>query len=170
VPIVFDRKFGRCPDGDTKFGVRAVEIRIERLEAVSMTDADVPELNVLLQQLSASAPPLLRQNLEKILANSNTMVFVARKDGQLVGTLTLVLQRTLSGHRARIEDVVTSESVRRQGVGRLLTQTAVAAVKQLGLRSVDLTSRPSREEANRLYRSEGFQLRETNVFRLVLND
>lgn len=35
----------------------------------------------------------------------------------------------------------------------------------LGARLVDLTSRPTREAANRLYRRAGFELRETNVYR-----
>jgi ribosomal protein S18 acetylase RimI-like enzyme len=37
-----------------------------------------------------------------------------------------------------------------------------------GLRFVDLTSRPSRDAANHLYRSLGFRLRETNCYRYDL--
>jgi ribosomal protein S18 acetylase RimI-like enzyme len=147
-----------------------VDTTVERLDATTLTDADVHAFNMLLRQLSRSAPPLLPEDLIKILANPNTMVFVARSDGELVGTLTLVLQITITGERARIEEVVTSDAVRRQGVGRLLIRTAVDAAKHLGLRSIDLTSRPTREGANNLYLSEGFKLRETNVFRIVLED
>jgi hypothetical protein len=131
-----------------------VDATVERLDATLLTDADVHALNALLRQLSRSALPLLREDFIKILANPNTMVFVARSGEQLVGTLTLVLQRTITGDRARIEDVVTSDAVRRQG---------------LGLRSIDLTSHPSREDANRLYLNEGFKPRETNAFRLALD-
>jgi ribosomal protein S18 acetylase RimI-like enzyme len=147
-----------------------MDATVERLDATSLTDGDVSALNMLLLQLSQSAPSLLREDLIKILANPNTIVFVARSSGELVGTLTLVLQKTITGDRARIEEVVTSDAVRRQGVGRLLIRTAVDTAKQLGLRSIDLTSRPSREGANNLYLSEGFKLRETNVFRIVLKD
>jgi GNAT superfamily N-acetyltransferase len=146
-----------------------VDATVERLDATLLTDADVHALNALLRQLSRSALPLLREDFIKILANPNTMVFVARSGEQLVGTLTLVLQRTITGDRARIEDVVTSDAVRRQGVGRLLIRTAVDMAKHLGLRSIDLTSHPSREDANRLYLNEGFKPRETNAFRLALD-
>jgi GNAT superfamily N-acetyltransferase len=160
----------RAYSGHTRIGADAVDTTVERLDATTLTDADVPAFNMLLRQLSRSAPPLLPEDLIKILANPNTMVFVARSDGELVGTLTLVLQITITGERARIEEVVTSDAVRRQGVGRLLIRTAVDAAKHLGLRSIDLTSRPTREGANNLYLSEGFKLRETNVFRIVLED
>jgi ribosomal protein S18 acetylase RimI-like enzyme len=156
--------------GGTRSGVEAMDATVERLDATSLTDGDVSALNMLLLQLSQSDPSLLREDLIKILANPNTIVFVARSSGELVGTLTLVLQKTITGDRARIEEVVTSDAVRRQGVGRLLIRTAVDTAKQLGLRSIDLTSRPSREIANNLYLSEGFKLRETNVFRIVLED
>jgi GNAT superfamily N-acetyltransferase len=138
-----------------------VDATVERLDATLLTDADVHALNALLRQLSRSALPLLREDFIKILANPNTMVFVARSGEQLVGTIT--------GDRARIEDVVTSDAVRRQGVGRLLIRTAVDMAKHLGLRSIDLTSHPSREDANRLYLNEGFKPRETNAFRLALD-
>jgi ribosomal protein S18 acetylase RimI-like enzyme len=141
---------------------------VERLEAGSATDDDLNGLNALLQELSSSAQPLRHEDLDLVLTNPNMTLLVARRDGLVVGTLTLTLQRTISGHRARIEDVVTSVNVRRQGVGRLLIRTAVETAKGLGLRSVDLTSRPPRQDAIQLYLSEGFQPRETNVYRLSL--
>ena len=36
---------------------------------------------------------------------------------------------------------------------------------ELGAKTIDLTSRPSREAANRLYQRLGFEMRETNVYR-----
>jgi ribosomal protein S18 acetylase RimI-like enzyme len=46
----------------------------------------------------------------------------------------------------------------------------VARARGLGCRTIDLTSRPSREAANRLYQREGFEQRDTNVYRLTLHD
>ena len=51
--------------------------------------------------------------------------------------------------------------------GRALVEAAVAHAATLGARTVDLTSRPSREAANRLYQRAGFHLRETNVYRFT---
>jgi len=85
-----------------------------------------------------------------------------------VGTLTLALFRLPSGVRAWIEDVIVSESVRGRGCGEELTRAALDAARQAGARTVELTSRPSRQAANRLYQRLGFKVRETNVYRFEL--
>jgi len=82
-----------------------------------------------------------------------------------VGSLTLALFRIPTGVRAWIEDVVVDETVRGQGIGEALNGEALRIAKENGAGSVDLTSRPSREAANRLYQRLGFQTRETNVYR-----
>jgi len=83
----------------------------------------------------------------------------------VVGSLTLVLFRVPTGVRAWIEDVVVDESSRGTGVGEALVREALSRAAAAGARSVDLTSRPGREAANRLYRRLGFEMRETNVYR-----
>ena len=97
------------------------------------------------------------------------MLLVARDpSGRVVGSLTLALFRVPTGLRAWIEDVVVDESARGAGVGEALVADAVERAQQAGARSVDLTSRPSRESANRLYRRLGFEERTTNVYRHTL--
>jgi ribosomal protein S18 acetylase RimI-like enzyme len=94
---------------------------------------------------------------------------VARgEDQRVVGTLTLVLYYIPTGVRAVIEDVVVDEAARGQGVGEALTRAALEVAAAKGARTVDLTSRPSRQAANRLYERLGFQRRETNVWRYTL--
>jgi ribosomal protein S18 acetylase RimI-like enzyme len=94
------------------------------------------------------------------------VLLVARDQaGSVVGSLTLVLFRIPTGVRAIIEDVVTDQGARRQGAGTALVNAALETARLRGVRTVDLTSRPSREAANRLYRELGFEQRETNVYR-----
>ena len=88
-----------------------------------------------------------------------------RDSGRIVGTLTLVVFRIPTGVRAWIEDVVVDEAIRGRGVGEALSEEAIRRALGLGARTVELTSRPSREAANRLYRRLGFTLRDTNVYR-----
>ena len=57
---------------------------------------------------------------------------------------------------------------RGHGAGLALVEAALEHAKGIGARTVDLTSRPSREAANRLYRRAGFVQRETNVYRVAL--
>ena len=122
----------------------------------------------LIPQLSSSNPPPGQAELEEIVASPATTLFVARHRGRIVGALTLVAFRIPTGVRTRIEDVVVDETLRGQRVGERLSEAAIAEARRLGARSTDLTSRPSREAANRLYARMGFQRRESNVYRYEL--
>lgn len=135
-------------------------------------DAADPEVVAAFQrltpQLSSSSPPPTAEELAEIVASPATVLFLARSNGEIVGSLTLVLFRIPTGLRAWIEDVVVDESARGRGVGEALSRAALERARSLGARTVDLTSRPSREAANRLYRRIGFEQRETNVYRFQL--
>jgi ribosomal protein S18 acetylase RimI-like enzyme len=140
---------------------------------VTTADQVTPELvdafGRLVPQLSSSSPPPAADELGQIVGGEATSLLVARlDDGSIVGTLTLVVYRIPTGVRATIEDVVVDEAGRGQGVGELLTRAALELAAKEGARTVDLTSRPTREAANRLYERLGFQRRETNVWRYTL--
>ncbi len=94
---------------------------------------------------------------------------MAEEDGYLYGSLTLVIFPIPTGIRAWIEDVVVDSEARGKGVGRTLNEAALGIARQAGATTVDLTSRPSREAANRLYKRIGFHQRETNVYRIDLS-
>jgi ribosomal protein S18 acetylase RimI-like enzyme len=130
------------------------------------TDEVVAALARLLPQLSSAVPPGAA-DLAAIIAGGAT-VFVARVDGQIVGSLTLVLYRIATGLKAWIEDVVVDESARGHGVGEALNLAALDEARRHGAQAVSLTSRPSREAANRLYQRIGFSARDTNVYRYDL--
>ena len=121
----------------------------------------------LLPQVSSSPPPTLEQ-LRQIIDDPATMLFVAYDDERLVGTLTLAAFRAPSGMRAWNEDVVVDDASRRTGVASALVTAALARAAEMGARTVDLTSRPQREAANRLYVRLGFEQRHTNVYRRTL--
>lgn len=124
----------------------------------------------LVPQLSRSSPPPGETELDQMVSARGTHVLMARlgEDGPLVGSLTLVLFRIPTGVRAWIEDVVVDESARGQGVGDALSRRALETAAGAGARTVDLTSRPSRQTANRLYQRLGFERRDTNVYRIEL--
>ena len=138
-------------------------------EAGEVTDELVDAFVTLIPQLSTSSPPTSRAELEEIVGSEADTLFVARdEDGRIVGTLTLAVFRIPTGVRAWIEDVVVDDGARGQGVGDALVDAAVAKAGGAGAKTVDLTSRPSRESANRLYVRKGFELRTTNVYRFSL--
>jgi ribosomal protein S18 acetylase RimI-like enzyme len=136
------------------------------VEAVArVTDEVVEACRRLLPQLSESAAPVGAEELGRVVGHQGTTLFMARWEGGIVGMLTLVTFPLATGLRARIEDVVVDEAARGQGVATALTMVALGLAQRRGARSVDLTSRPSRLAANRLYRRLGFRLREANVYR-----
>ena len=139
--------------------------------SVEIAGEPTPELldaiNHLVPQLSRSAPPLTEAQLAEIVTSPASSLLVARIDGRIVGSLTLIVFRIPTAPRAWIEDVVVDESVRGAGVGAALNRAVLTEAQRLGVKTVDLTSRPSREAARRLYERLGFEVRETAVYRYV---
>jgi ribosomal protein S18 acetylase RimI-like enzyme len=139
-------------------------------EAAAVTPELVAAFVRLTPQLSSSSTPPGDAELAEMIGAPGTTVFVARVDGQIVGTLTLLVFRIPTGVRAWIEDVVVDGAASGRGVGTALNRAAIDKAERLGARTVDLTSRPSREVANRLYRRIGFEQRTTNVYRYAFGD
>ncbi len=136
--------------------------------ATDVTDELVAAVARLVGQLSSSASPPTRQELDAIVASPATTLLLARAgepDGEIVGMLTVATFRIPTGVRAWVEDVVVDAAARGRGVGEALSRRAIEVAEAEGAKTVDLTSRPSREAANRLYQRIGFQPRETNVYR-----
>jgi ribosomal protein S18 acetylase RimI-like enzyme len=138
---------------------------------VTHVDAEVAgALGALLPQLSRTAQPLTVDAVSDLVAHPAVTLLVARLGGRIVGSLTLVRFPLPTGTRARIEDVVVDIDARGKGVGAALTMEAVRLAEESGVRSVDLTSRPEREAANRLYQRLGFHERDSRVYRYSHED
>ena len=146
---------------------------------VELITAATPEIHEamgrLIPQLSRSAAPMSEADVQRFLSQDSVHLFAFRPDEAdaqgnrpILGMLSLVAFEIPTGVRAWVEDVVVDEAARGQGAGFALVEAAVEHAKNVGVRTVDLTSRPSREAANRLYQRAGFQLRETNVYRVTL--
>jgi ribosomal protein S18 acetylase RimI-like enzyme len=136
--------------------------------AASADAALLEAVTTLLPQLSRSAKPPTLAQLAGVVTDPATTLFVAEEEGRIVGTLTLVTFEILTGRRSWIEDVITDNAARGKGVATALLRAAVAHAEAYGARTVDLTSRPGREDANRLYSNAGFEQRTTNVYRQTL--
>lgn len=140
-------------------------------EVTEVDDELVAAFERLIPQLSRSNPPPSREQLEDMVASEASTVLIARDDdGVILGSMTLAMFRIPTGLRAWIEDVVVDTAARGKGVGRLVNERALEIARAAGATTVDLTSRPSREAANRLYQRMGFEERETNVYRYSFDD
>lgn len=144
------------------------------VEIITETSPELEEAFArLIPQLSSSATPMNIEEIDEFVAQSCVDLLVFRSDDAdddgrrpIVGMLTLVTFEIPTGWRAWVEDVVVDSAARGQGAGAALVAAAVDLAKKRGAKTVDLTSRPSREAANRLYQRAGFELRETNVYRI----
>ncbi len=139
------------------------------VEATEVTAGLVDRFAELIPQLSSSNPPPTAAALAEMVASPATQLLLAvDDDGTVLGSLTLAVFRIPTGLRAWIEDVVVDGAARGRGVGEALNLDAIERARTAGATTVDLTSRPSREAANRLYQRLGFQARQTNVYRLEI--
>lgn len=137
--------------------------------SIASTD-DAKELHASLQhlvpQLSKSNPPPSLEAVLAMLSHDATTQFLARRDdGTIIGVATLSTFPIPTAIRSWVQDVIVDEASNNQGIGRMLLDAMVARAGELDAKTVDLTSRPSREAANHLYRNAGFEVRETNVYR-----
>ena len=133
--------------------------------ATAVDDELVAAFAHLIPQLSQSSPPPDAEQLGVLVDGADTVLFIARVDGVIIGSLTLAFFRIPTGLKSWIEDVVVDGAARGHGVGRLLNEAALAEAKRRGAKDVNLTSRPVREAANRLYLRLGFEARNTTVYR-----
>ena len=145
---------------------------VQIIEAVEVTPELVAAFERLIPQLSSSNPAPTQTELAAICESEASVLLIAvdrEADDRILGSLTLAWFRIPTGVRAWIEDVVVDEEARGHGVGELLNRAALDLARELGAKTVDLTSRPSREAANRLYQRIGFVERNTNVYRYSLD-
>ena len=141
---------------------------MEIFEAKEVTDEMVEMWRKLMPQLSSSSPLPTREQLESIINSQSVILFMAREGDKLVGSLSLIVFRVPTGVRAWIEDVIVDEAARGRGIGEALTMAAIDCARELGVKTVDLTSRPAREAANRLYQRVGFVQRQSNLYRFSI--
>jgi len=148
------------------------DVTISVRAATEVNDGLVESFSRLIPQLSSSSPPPTSAELLSIIDNPNSVLFIAEVESDnersVVGSLTLAFYRIPTGLKAWIEDVVVDESARGLGVGEALNLAAIDEARQRGAKNVSLTSRSSREAANRLYQRLGFEPYETNLYRFGL--
>lgn len=138
---------------------------VEIHAVTTVDDALVAAFARLIPQLSSSSPPPDRAGLQTIVDAPDSVLYIAVLDGQIVGSLTLACFRIPTGLKAWIEDVVVDGDARGHGIGEALNRAALAEAEHRGAKNVSLTSRASREAANRLYQRIGFVAYDTNLYR-----
>ena len=135
----------------------------------SIDEGTAAALARLLPQVSSRAEPLTPGRLEAVLATPTTRIIVGTLDDEVVGMALLCVCTTLAGRFGLIEEVAVDEAARGHHVATEVMATLLEVAADLDLDFVELTSRASREAANALYQSLGFERRDTNVYRRRLH-
>lgn len=141
---------------------------IKIFEVIEVKECSVEAVNRLLVQLSSSPMQFTYDSLAAIVESPSSHLFFAEYAGSVVGMLTVGEYLAPTGRKLWIEDVVVDEAMRGHSIGRMLVEHAIAFSKECGGGTLMLTSRPSRVAANKLYRSCGFEPKETNMYRMPL--
>ena len=136
-------------------------------ELQSLTGPQVSDMLSLMHELDPEIT-VTEEMLGKAVGAGGTHLFAAvEEDGRIVGTASLCVFESPTGRKASVEDVVVAAAFRGRGIGRMLMEAVIGyARRELAPVDLHLTSRPHRVAANRLYRSLGFERRETNAYRL----
>lgn len=142
------------------------------MEIVEVKEATTNNLKIiqhLLGFLTNNKPTITLNNLDEIIMSPHTHLFFATDDEHVAGMLTLCLYRSPTGTKAWIEDVVVAKDFQGKGWGKKLVLHAIKFAQAIDANSILLTSNPTRITANKLYQNIGFEMRETNVYRIKLD-
>jgi GNAT superfamily N-acetyltransferase len=145
-----------------------------RIEAVTEATAELRDaLARLLPQLNPNLPPPDAERLERLVADPDVVLLVAREDGpagHIVGTTTVIVYTTPFWIKARLDEVVVDGSARGKGAGEALVRAALDVARRRGAQIAELQSArtDSRQAAHRLYERLGFKVRDSDVFRISL--
>src|SRR6266513_5417455 len=143
-----------------------------RIEAVTeATPALHAALARLLPQLNGNLAVPDMERLERLIADPDVTLLVARDGEEIVGTTTVIVYTTPFWIKARLDEVVVDDSARGRGVGEALVKAALEVGREKGAQVAELQSGrgPAREAAHRLYERLGFRIRESDVMRISLS-
>lgn len=143
-----------------------------QIEQLTTADAkDLVDINSLLKQLvhdPATYSAVTLPVLQEIVGNPKTVVIVARDDHRIIGMGIVFIVVKMRGHYGIFEDMAVDEKYRGQGIGESIARKLLDVAKSRGVKTIELSARPSRIAANKLYQKLGFEHKETNVYRLKL--
>lgn len=102
-----------------------------------------------------------REGIERFLKRNPETCFVAEKDGVIVGAIMV----GTDGRRGYIYHTAVNPGLRRQGIAKSLVDTALEALKKLGINKAALVVFERNSDGNRFWESVGFTVRNDLIYR-----
>ena len=143
-------------------------MRVERVREA--TPEVLAALGRLLPQLNGNLPVPDMARLERLIADPDVTLLLAREGEDTLGTTTVIVYTTPFWIKARLDEVVVDAGARGKGVGEALVEEALRVGRERGAQVAELQSGrgPNRDAAHRLYERVGFRIRDSDVMRLRL--
>jgi len=140
---------------------------IEILHEKDITESLQREVSELFKQLNSNIKQL---SVALVLENNpNTLIAICREDNSVMGIAMMAMYKVVSGHKGMIEDVVVHTDHRGKGIGRKLMKKLLEKAKDRKLSEVLLFSGHHRKPAISLYKSLGFELKDSGLYRLIMD-
>ena len=137
---------------------------IEILDKSALSPIIGQQIRSLFNQLNSDINQLV---IDKVLVPDNTIVFaICKEDDIIIGMAAMATYKVISGHKGMIEDVVVSTDHRGKGIGKKLMQKLLKEGKKQQLNEILLFSGHHRLPAIALYKSLGFQLKNSGLYTL----
>ncbi|MCL2323069.1 MAG: GNAT family N-acetyltransferase [Oscillospiraceae bacterium] len=129
-------------------------------------EQDLSEVLALYSQVDMDNDQILTINEAKTIYNRMSLypdyhIYVAEIDGKIVGTFALAIMDNLAHMGSKsglIEDVVVSQLLRGQGIGKEMMNFAIGLCKEKSCYKVCLSSNLKRKDAHRFYENIGFKI------------
>lgn len=137
-------------------------------ELTSFDEATYVQIEPLMRQLSERIVFSV-DKLKAVIDNPNSHLYCMYDGSAIIGCACLCVFHSPTGTKASIEDVVVSSDYRGQHLGKRLMEYLIAEARVLVPIELHLTSNPMRVAANELYKSIGFEKKETNAYGMSLN-
>lgn len=156
------------------------ELRIRR-----GAEADIPVINRLLYEVckvhSDARPDLFRpgakkyndEELREILADDSRPVFVAERDGEILGYAFCISRQCIGDHHLTdiktlyIDDICVEEAARRGHVGRTLYEYVLDYAKERGYYNVTLNVWADNPDAVKFYEKMGLRIQKIGMEKVL---
>ena len=146
---------------------------------------DIPEILDLLLQVAtvhhngrpdifkANATKYSGEELEKIIQDDSTPVFVAENDGVISGHAFCVFEQNKAGgvltdiKTLYIDDICVNQKFRRKGIGRAIFEFVVDFAKKQGCYNITLNVWECNPSARKFYESLGLNVYKTGMEKIL---
>jgi len=125
--------------------------------------------NQIVELFNALNSEINQRSITEVLSQGNDYICACCwENKELIGMASLATYKVISGYKGMVEDVVVSPTMRGKGIGRKLMEKLISEAEKLELSEILLFSGHHRKPAISLYKSLGFNVKNSGMYTLKL--